>query len=75
VSRESDVAAAFGRTAEILGGLDVLASCAGLEQPIPPEVLTEADMDRMLGVHVKGTMFTNQQAFEPMRERGMLMMT
>jgi hypothetical protein len=53
-----------------LGGLDALANIAGMEQQVPAGEIGEGDLDLMVAVHVKGTVFTNQAAFRAMRERG-----
>ncbi len=43
---------------------------AGVEQRIAPEAVSETDLDRMISVHLKGTVFTNQQALASMRGSG-----
>jgi 3-oxoacyl-[acyl-carrier protein] reductase len=53
-----------------LGGVDVLAHVAGTAQQRAPEDVTEQDLDAVLGVHVKGTVFLNQAAFQAMRDSG-----
>ncbi|MET7393758.1 SDR family oxidoreductase [Dactylosporangium sp. NPDC005572] len=62
--------AAFGAIRRSAGRLDVLVHAAGLWAPGAPGELTEHDLDLMLGVNLKSTVFTNQAAFELMRDRG-----
>jgi NAD(P)-dependent dehydrogenase (short-subunit alcohol dehydrogenase family) len=59
---------AFADATRELGGLDVLAHIAGVEPAAPAESITEEDWDRVLDVNAKGTMLTNQAAFDALRE-------
>jgi NAD(P)-dependent dehydrogenase (short-subunit alcohol dehydrogenase family) len=70
ISRRDAVTAVFEEEVSRLGGLDVLANIAGIEQQVSAEEVTEDDLDLMFGVHVKGTVFTNQAAFRAMRDAG-----
>jgi NAD(P)-dependent dehydrogenase (short-subunit alcohol dehydrogenase family) len=64
------VATVFEEETSRLGGLDALANIAGMEQQVPAGEIGGGDLDLMVAVHVKGTVFTNQAAFRAMRERG-----
>ncbi len=68
ISNREEVFAAFDRAKEQFGGLDALANIAGIEQQVPAEEVTEADIDSMMNVHFKGTVWTNQAAYRLMCE-------
>jgi NAD(P)-dependent dehydrogenase (short-subunit alcohol dehydrogenase family) len=70
ISKRDEVIAVFEEEVSRLGGLDVLANIAGIEQQVPGEDVTEEDLDLMFAVHVKGTVFTNQAAFRAMQDAG-----
>jgi NAD(P)-dependent dehydrogenase (short-subunit alcohol dehydrogenase family) len=70
VSSGDSVNGAFDTAVEFLGGLDVMANIAGIDEAVPVEEITETQMRRMLDIHVMGTFFTNQAAFRIMRETG-----
>jgi NAD(P)-dependent dehydrogenase (short-subunit alcohol dehydrogenase family) len=70
VSQHDEVTTVFSEEITRLGGLDVLANVAGIEQQVPAEDVTEGDLDLMLAVHTKGTSFSNQAAFRAMRDTG-----
>jgi NAD(P)-dependent dehydrogenase (short-subunit alcohol dehydrogenase family) len=70
VTNRASVFEAFEKAAELLGGVDVVACPAAIEQAVPPEDVTEVDLDRMYNTNIKGTVFVNQAAFEHMRQHG-----
>lgn len=71
VSSNQEVQSCIGWASEVLGGLDVLAHVAGIiDDAKPAEEWTETDFQRMIDVHLKGTVFTNQAAFRAMRTGG-----
>jgi NAD(P)-dependent dehydrogenase (short-subunit alcohol dehydrogenase family) len=51
-------------------GLDVLLHAAGTWQPGAPDQISEDDLDFLLATNFKATVFTNQAAFEVMRNSG-----
>jgi NAD(P)-dependent dehydrogenase (short-subunit alcohol dehydrogenase family) len=53
-----------------LGGLDALIHCAGFWHHATPESMTVDELDEMLAVNLKSTVFTNQAAFGPLRDGG-----
>ena len=70
VAQRDEVFAVFERAASELGGLDVLAHVAGVERGTPAEDITDAEWDLVLGVNLKGTLYTNQAAFRHLRAGG-----
>ncbi|KUL43491.1 SDR family oxidoreductase [Streptomyces regalis] len=70
-SADADEAAgAAGRTAEALGGLDVLVNNAGVGVLGPLEGLSLADVDRVIAVNVRGVFLASQAAAARMTEGG-----
>jgi NAD(P)-dependent dehydrogenase (short-subunit alcohol dehydrogenase family) len=67
VTDRKQVDRVFAEVVAALGGLDVLASIAGVEGNAPAADITEEEWDRVFAVNVKGTLFTNQAAFRAMR--------
>ncbi len=61
---------AFAEAVGEMGGLDVLAHPAAIQRTALPEDVTVEDWDLMMAVNVRGTMLTNQVAFEHMRDTG-----
>ncbi|MFA4836387.1 MAG: SDR family NAD(P)-dependent oxidoreductase [Dehalococcoidia bacterium] len=70
ISIRSEVQDAFDMAVRDLMGLDVLANIAGVERVSPAEAITDQDLDLILNVNVKGTVYTNQSAFRYMRDHG-----
>ncbi|MDB4883759.1 MAG: short-chain dehydrogenase/reductase [Gemmatimonadetes bacterium] len=54
VSRQADVARAFGEVADRFGALDILVNSAGVAHVGTVEQTTEEDLDRVYAVNVKG---------------------
>ncbi|MCP9487126.1 MAG: SDR family oxidoreductase [Gaiellaceae bacterium MAG52_C11] len=76
LSHAAAAAALVARSAEELGGLDVVVNgaSAGFE-PTPFEDVTEAQLDAALGATVKGSFFVTQAAAEHLRRtRGLVVM-
>ncbi|MEU5044945.1 3-oxoacyl-ACP reductase family protein [Streptomyces griseorubiginosus] len=65
-----EAAGAVGRTAEALGGLDVLVNNAGVGVLRPLGELSLADVDRVLAVNVRGVFLASQAAAGQMRDGG-----
>jgi 3-oxoacyl-[acyl-carrier protein] reductase len=57
------------------GGLDVLASNAGVEHFGALESITEADVDRVFGINVAGQLFAAQAAAAVLPEGGRILLT
>jgi 3-oxoacyl-[acyl-carrier protein] reductase len=69
----ADIAAARAFAAEVvtaLGPIDVLFNNAGMNIRKPFAEYTEADFDRIVGVHLKGMFFMAQAVFPAMVARG-----
>ena len=67
VTDRQQVNAAFTEVVRELGGLDVLASIAGVEGSARAADITDEEWDRIFAVNVKGTLYTNQAAYRAMR--------
>ena len=67
VTQRAEVASAFARAAEELGGVDVLVHTAGIEAAMPAERITDEEWNRVFDIHVRGTFHTNQIGFEWIR--------
>ena len=70
VSQREQVEALVGRATIEWGGLDVLCNVAGVPSDGPLRELTEDEFDRVVGIHVKGTLFGCQAAAAAMASRG-----
>ncbi len=64
------VRALFAAATDRLGGLDILVNNAGIGVVSPISEVTEAQVDRVLAVNVKGTLFAMQEAARRMRDGG-----
>jgi 3-oxoacyl-[acyl-carrier protein] reductase len=64
------VNAAFDQAAALLGGLDVLIQGAGTWRGGAPETVTADQIDFLLSVNLKTTIYTNQAAFRLMQRDG-----
>jgi NAD(P)-dependent dehydrogenase (short-subunit alcohol dehydrogenase family) len=70
-SKSQEVKSIFGKAIADMGGVDVLADSAGVSAMITPaEDITEEQLDWVLGVNLKGTIFTNQAVYHAMKEAG-----
>jgi 3-oxoacyl-[acyl-carrier protein] reductase len=70
VSKKADVDALVDRAVEQFGALDVMANIAGVLLYRSLLDTTEADLDRVLDVNLKGVVFGCQAALRVMGERG-----
>lgn len=70
VMSRSSVFSAFDIAATWLGGLDVLAHLAGINQRVAAEAITDDDWQRMMDNHARGTMLSNQAAFGYLKDHG-----
>jgi NAD(P)-dependent dehydrogenase (short-subunit alcohol dehydrogenase family) len=70
ITRRGDVVDAVAAASERLGGLDAVLNVAGVERRVALEDMHEDELDLVLAVNVKGTVFMCQAAFGFLRERG-----
>ncbi len=70
VTRDAAVRAVMARAEEILGGLDVLVTCAGIEIEKTIEETSEEEWDRVMNVNLKGTFLACKHAVPLMRAAG-----
>ena len=70
VTRQEEVARAFGEAAERFGALDVLVTSAGVAHVGTVEQTTEADLDRLYSVNVKGVYNCLRLGVAAMKQRG-----
>src|SRR5580700_9271168 len=70
VTHETQVDAAFGIIAERFGGIDVLASNAGIQTIAPIEQLEFASWKSLLAVHLDGAFLTTRAALRRMYAQG-----
>jgi|TARA_A200000159_G_scaffold35777_1_gene32209 3-oxoacyl-[acyl-carrier protein] reductase len=70
ISHKGSVTDSFARAAETLGGLDVLAHPAAIQAGGSASEMGVDDWDQMFAVNVRGTMLTNQAAYQLMKSQG-----
>ncbi|WEV57438.1 SDR family NAD(P)-dependent oxidoreductase [Ligilactobacillus acidipiscis] len=70
VSKRQEVFTVFKKAIDALGGLDVLADVAGIARIANAEDVSEEQLDAVINVNLKGTVFTNQAAFQALKENG-----
>ncbi|MEM9165323.1 MAG: glucose 1-dehydrogenase [Cyanobacteria bacterium P01_F01_bin.4] len=70
VSREQQVKDAIATTVAQFGQLDILHNNAGISILKPITETTEADLDKLLGINLKGVFFGCKHAIPPMLNQG-----
>jgi NAD(P)-dependent dehydrogenase (short-subunit alcohol dehydrogenase family) len=70
VTSEESISATIEKVVKDLGRLDILVNNAGILIRKPAEELSEAEIDAMLTVNVRGAYRTAQAAFGPLRASG-----
>jgi NAD(P)-dependent dehydrogenase (short-subunit alcohol dehydrogenase family) len=70
VADVASVTLAFGLAIETLGGLDCLVHAAGIAPGSPAEAITSEAWDQVFAINARGTMLTNQAAFERLKAGG-----
>lgn len=70
IGRRDQVDAAFDAAAGDLGGIDVLANVAGVQRGKPAAEFTDADLDFLIDINLRGTILTNQAAYRHMNGNG-----
>jgi NAD(P)-dependent dehydrogenase (short-subunit alcohol dehydrogenase family) len=69
VTRASEVRVAVDRTLETFGAIDILVNSAGVLIPDNVESMDPADLERMMGVNLYGTVHAMQAVLPSMRAR------
>lgn len=59
VSNRKEIFKAIDRAVTILGGLDGLVNAAGVERRCAAETISEEELDFVLGVNLKGSIFAS----------------
>lgn len=70
IADRDQVVAVFREAEQVMGGLDVLANVAGIENSGAAEDLSSEDLAQMWAVNINGTVFTNQAACKHMQAQG-----
>jgi len=71
VSKSQEVKNVIMQSIDHLGGIDILAAVAGGTAFFThPQDITEEQLDRILGINLKGTIFCNQAVYQAMKECG-----
>ena len=70
VSRQDDVSRAFAHVVQRFGALDILVNSAGVAHVGTVEQTSEADLDRVYAVNVKGVYNCLRLGVQAMKERG-----
>lgn len=67
VRSTEDVDYAFGEIRENFGRLDGLTNCAGVAKPDPSELLSDESWDRLVDIHLSGTMRCCRAGFQMLK--------
>jgi 3-oxoacyl-[acyl-carrier protein] reductase len=70
VSRPEEIARTVDRIVAVFGRLDILVNNAGILSNTPFDEVSEDEWDRVMGINLKGVMFTSREALRPMRAQG-----
>lgn len=70
ISQSRDVAALVAATIGHFGGLNIMHANAGVERYLPLESTTDADMDFLLSVDLRGALICAREAIPALREQG-----
>jgi NAD(P)-dependent dehydrogenase (short-subunit alcohol dehydrogenase family) len=70
IANREETVSVFRTAVDALGGLDVMANIAGVERTAAAEDIAQEHWDLIFDVNVRGTLHTNQAAFEHMRDKG-----
>ena len=70
VTIRAQVHAVIDDTVALYGGLDIMHANTGITLYVDLEEMQEADMDRLLGVNLKGALLCAQLAIPAMKSRG-----
>ncbi|PVD39636.1 3-ketoacyl-ACP reductase [Serratia liquefaciens] len=70
VSDAAAVAQLFDRAEQAFGGVDILVNNAGVIALAPVAEMSDADVDRLIGINLKGTFNTLREAAKSLRDNG-----
>lgn len=70
IGDRAQVDAFFDDAVKLLGGLDVLANVAGIESNNAAVAYEDEQIDRLVNVNLKGTIYTNQAAYRIFKRDG-----
>ncbi|HEJ7892272.1 TPA: SDR family oxidoreductase [Serratia liquefaciens] len=70
VSDAAAVAQLFDRAEQAFGGVDILVNNAGVIALAPVAEMSDADVDRLIGINLKGTFNTLREAAKRLRDNG-----
>ncbi|GAQ09172.1 levodione reductase [Aspergillus lentulus] len=70
VSKKADISDAVSSAVRYLGGVHCFLHAAGIGHQSPCEDLTEDEVNRMVDVNLKGTIYANQAVFPYMKKSG-----
>jgi glucose 1-dehydrogenase len=71
VTHENEVRDAFGRTEDLLGGLDVLINNAGINRQSPTHEFTLKDFDEVVDVNLRGAFLCSRAALNIFLRQGL----
>ena len=69
VSKRSDVVSVMSQILEAFGRVDVLVNNAGVGYFAQAELITDEQIDQMIDINLKGTIYCTQEVLPNMRER------
>jgi len=71
VSSSADMSALISEALKVSGKIDIWVNNAGVNQPmVPVWELSEADINAMIDIDLKGTVMTSKIVFQTMKEQG-----
>lgn len=70
ITKKADLQAAVDLAVDTWGGLDVMANVAGIAHEAPVADISEEDLDKLLAINLKGTIFGCQAAIPAMKASG-----
>lgn len=70
VAKDKDVRSLVAKAEEAYGGLDIMYANCGITHYIDLVDMDEAQMDRVLGINLKGALLCAKHSIKPMKKRG-----
>jgi NAD(P)-dependent dehydrogenase (short-subunit alcohol dehydrogenase family) len=70
LGHEGDIKNTFAKIADDFGGIDALVNVAGRWQPTPVGTVEGAQIDQIMADNFKSVVFTNQEAYGLMKDKG-----